>query len=258
MINLLKLTVLIVLSTLSVNTFAHPDLMLQIESLDVQIKSSPRDAELLIKRGDLYRRHENYPAASKDFATVRRINPDNSLLDFYEGHLLFDSGDFEAAELHFGKHLANHPEHAKAWGLRGETSIGLKQPELAAAYFANAIVYAQSPSPALYRSQILSLVSIGQNSWDDASQVADQGLKHFGLEVSLLGLGIDIALASNQPVKARQYLETLPKALRTLTQWQSRLHTTNCLASTDTQVSADCLQQARLHLANEVRAFMAD
>jgi len=201
MIDLLKLTVLIVLSALSVSVFAHPDLVLQIESLDAQIKSSPTNTELLIKRGDLYRRHESYPAAASDFATARKIDPDNSLLDFYEGHLLFDAGDFEAAELHFKKHLSNHSEHSKAWGLRGETAIRLKKPEPAATYFANAITHAQSPSPALYRSQILSLVSVGQSRWEDASQVTDQGLEHFGLEVSLLGLGIDIALRG-QPARS--------------------------------------------------------
>jgi len=258
MIDLLKLTVLIILSALSFSAFAHPDLMLQIESLDVQIKSSPTNTELLIKRGDLYRRHESYPAAANDFATARKIDPDNSLLDFYEGHLLFDAGDFEAAELHFKKYLTNHSEHSKAWGLRGETAIRLRKPEPAATYFANAITHAQSPSPALYRSQILSLVSIGQSRWEDASQVADQGLEHFGLEVSLLGLGIDIALADNQPHKAMQYLDTLPEPLRTLKQWQQRLQTTNCLASTNTEASDHCLRQAGTHLANEAKTFMAD
>ena len=258
MIDLLKLTVLIVLSTLSVSALAHPDLILQIEALDLQIKSSPTDTELLIKRGDLYRRHESYPAAASDFATVRKIDPDNSLLDFYAGHLLFDSGDFEAAELHFEKHLNNHSEHAKAWGLRGETAIRLKKPEPAATYFANAIAHAQSPSPALYRSQTLSLVSIGQSRWEDAIQVVDHGLNHFGLEVSLLGLGIDIALANNQPGKSKLYLDTLPEPLLTLKQWQQRQKTRNCVASTDIVVSTHCLHQARAHLESVVNSFMAD
>jgi tetratricopeptide (TPR) repeat protein len=257
MTNLLKLTALILLSTLSLPAFAHPGLTLQIESLSVQLKNNPTDTELLLNRGDLYRRHANYAAAAKDFATARKLNPNNSLLDFYEGRLLLNSGDANAAELHFKKYLANHPEHAKAWSLRGETNISLNQPKFAAGYFANAIVRAQSPSPALYRSQILSLILVGESSWEEAGEVADQGLKHFGLEVSLLGLRIDIALANNQPLIATQYLETLPTVLRTLAQWQIRLQSSSCLVSTDSQVSAQCLQQARAHLTNEVSTFMA-
>jgi len=255
-IDLLKLTVLIFLSALSVCVFAHPDLILQIESLSEQLNTNPTDTELLLKRGDLYRRHENFPAAAKDFTAARTASPNNSLLDFYEGHLLFDSGDAEAAEQHFKKYLGNHPEHAKAWALRGETSIRLEQPESAAAYFAEAIAHAQSPSPALYRSQVLSLVSIGDTKWEEASRVVDRGLNHFGLEVSLLGLGIDIALASNQPRKAMQYLEALPETLHGLSQWQIRLQSTRCLASADIEASTLCLQQARFRLANEVSSFM--
>ncbi len=258
MIDLLKLTALIFLSTLSVAVVAHPDLVLQIESLGIQLESNPTDSELLIKRGDLYRRHEDYPAAARDFAVARKIDPGDLLLDFYDAHLLFDSGKPEAAERHFEKYLISHPQHAKAWALRGETSIRLKQAEPAAVYFANAITYAQSASPSLYRSQILSLLSTGQARWGDASQVVDQGLAHFGLEVSLLGLGIDIALASNQPLRAMQYLETLPDALRKLSQWQIRIQTTSCLASKDAEASDQCLRQARFQLASEVNAFMAD
>ena len=257
MLDLFKLTVLVFFSTLSVCVFAHPDLMLQIETLDEQLETNPTDTELLLKRGDLYRRHENFPAAAKDFAAARVASPENSLLDFYEGHLLFDSGDAEAADQHFEKYLGNHPGHAKAWALRGETNLRLKQPDSAAAYFAKAIAHAQSPSPALYRSQILSLVSIGDTHWEEASQVVDKGLNLFGLEVSLLGLGIDIALARNQPLKARHYLEMLPEALHSLSQWQIRLQTTRCLASTNVADRTRCLKQARVQLSSEANTFMA-
>lgn len=258
MIDFLKLTALIFLSALSVAVVAHPDLTLQIESLDIQLESNPTDSELLTKRGDLYRRHEDYPAAAKDFAAARKINPDNSLLDFYDAHLLFDSGEPEAAELSFKKYLGNHPQHAKAWALLGETSIHLKNPESAATYFANAIRYANSASPSLYRSRILSLLLVGQLRWDEASRVVDQGLQHFGLEVSLLGLGIDIALAGNQPQQAKKYLDQLPAALHSLPQWESRLTSVNCLTSGDPEISDPCWQQAMDNLSKTSSAFMAE
>jgi len=255
---LYKMVALICLSTLPFSVIAHPDLLLQTESLDEQIEANPSDTELLLKRGDLSRRHEDYPAAAADFAAARKTRPNNILLDFYQGHLLFDSGDAVAAELHFEKYLKHHPENAKAWNLRGKTNIQLNQPEHAAAYFQLAISNTKSPSPSLYRSQILSLLAIGEGKWDEASQVVDQGLQHFGLEVSLLGLGIDIALANDQPLRAMHYLDTLPDALGKLDQWQTRLQTTSCLASTDSKASAQCLQQARSQLANKVTVFLTD
>jgi tetratricopeptide (TPR) repeat protein len=254
---LFNLTVLIFLSTLPVSVFAHPDLMIQIESLDVQLEANPTDTELLIKRGDLYRRHQNYPAAALDFAAARKSSPDNLLLDFYEGRLLYESGDAAAAEVHFKKYLCTHPEHAKAWILRGETSIRLNQPVPASSYFARAINSTQTPSPGLYRQHILSLVSIGESKWDAASLAVDKGLQHFGFEVTLLGLGIDIALARNQSPKAEQYLKTLPESLYALPQWDVRIRTTTCLASADSEVSTRCLRQARDMLTDKVRVFMA-
>ncbi len=141
--------------------------------------------------------------------------------------------------------------------MRGEVSIRLQQADLAAGYFSQAVQQTDSPSPSLYRLQILALVSVGDNKWDEASQVADRGLRHFGLEVTLLGLEIDIALANNQPLKARQYLETLPQALWALPQWEARIRTAGCMASAEPEVSAACLQLAKEHLALEVFAFMA-
>lgn len=254
---LFNLATLIFLSTLPISVIAHPDLVLQIKSLDSQLAANPTDSELLIKRGDLYRRHENYPAAGLDFAAARKVNPDNLLLDFYDGHLLLDSGDATAAELRFKKYLSTHPEHAKAWILLGETSIQLNQPVPAASYFARAINTTQTPSPGLYRQHILSLVSIGEPKWDAASLAVDKGLQHFGFEVTLLGLGIDIALARNQSLKAEQYLKTLPEVLYALPQWDVRIRTTKCLASADPEVSARCLRQARDALTDKVKMFMA-
>lgn len=256
MSDLPRMLALIYLSTLPFSVLAHPDLMLQIESLGVQIEANPGNTELLIKRGDLYRRHEDYPSAARDLAAVRKVSPDNTLLDFYEGHLLFDSGDAAAADVHFKKYLKNYPGHAKAWALRGKANIRLKQAEPAAGYFEQAIHNTASPSPTLYRSLILALVSSGENKWDKASQVVDEGLRHFGLEVSLLGLGIDIALANNQALKAMQYLDSLPDALRALPQWKTRIEATGCVASTKLETSALCQRQARDHLANEVTSFM--
>ena len=255
--SLIAVAALIFLSVLPLSAFSHAELVLQIESLDTQIIADPGNAGLLIKRGDLNRLHEDYPAAAQDFAAARKSGPDNTLVDFYEGRLLFDQGDAAGAELLLGKYLLNHPEHAKAWALRGEVNIRLQQPKSAAEYFSQAIEQTGSPSPSLYRLQILALASTDKNKWQEAIQVAEAGLQHFGLEVTLLGLAIDIALADNQADKARQYLESLPQALRALPQWASRIQTADCMTLAAPEVSAACLRLANDQLATEVNAFMA-
>jgi len=252
-----KLAALIILSTLPLSALSHPDLVLQIQALDAQIEAKPADADLLIKRGDLYRRHQEYAAAAMDLAAARKASPNNSILDFYDGLLLLERGDAQTAETHFKKYTDTHPEHSKAWMLRGKTSIELKQAENAAKYFARAIQTTQTPSPDLYRLQILSILAMGESEWNAAVNVTDEGLQHFGFEVSLLGLGVDIALATNQALKAEQYLRTLPDALRRLPQWDTRLSAVNCLTSPDPAASDQCLLKAKEILMAKVTTFMS-
>ena len=104
----------------------------------------------------------------------------------------------------------------------------------------------------------MTLLSIDEPEWQQASQVADKGLQHFGFEVTLLGLGVDIALANNQPQKAIQLLQVLPGPLRTLPQWDSRIQVTSCMTSVDTNAADSCLQQVSSQLTEMVKIFMAN
>jgi len=129
------LAALIWLSTLPVSGFCHPDLVLQIEVLDAKIQAGEVNAELLIKRGDLYRRHQDYSAAAQDFEAARELSPDNTLIDFYQGRLQLENGHPAAAEHHLAFYLSSNNLHARAWMLRGEANIQLGKPEIAARYF---------------------------------------------------------------------------------------------------------------------------
>ena len=253
-----KLAALVILSTLPISTYAHPDLVLQIEALGSQIEANPNSSELLIKRGDLYRRHENYPAAAADFTAARKASPENSLLEFYEGRLMLDSGEAAEAETYFEQYLNTHPQHSKAWMLRGKTSIQLKHADSAAQYFARAIQTTKTPSPDLYRLQILSMAAVGESKWAEAIEVVDKGLQHFGFEVSLIGLGVDISLAADRSSKAEEYLQTLPAALQSLPQWETRIRSNRCLAATELEKRDNCLQQARKTLQDKLTAFIGE
>ena len=252
----LVLAALVFITALPVSGFCHPDLELQIEALDARIQAGEVNAGLLIKRGDLYRRHEDYPAAARDFAAARKLSPDDSLIDFYEGRLQFESGHPEAAEHHLARYLASHPQHARAWMLRGEANIQLGKPVNAAEYFDQAIQTAKSPSPGLYRLLILARVAIGETAWDAAANAANTGLARFGTEVTLLGLGTDIALARNQPEEARRYLDLLPTALQNRPQWDERIRNTDCVAASKKREQAQCLQLARDDLTDQGQAFL--
>ena len=118
----------------------HPDLVLQIEALDKQIASDPENAELLCKRGDLHRRHQDFEAAANDFRAARATEPNYAPIDFLEGELMLDVGKPELAEHLLSRYLVTRPGHAFAWVLRGKAFIRLGKPEMAANDFTTAIL----------------------------------------------------------------------------------------------------------------------
>lgn len=250
------LAALLSFATLPVELVAHPDIELQIVGLSAQLEANPLNVDLLLKRGDLHRRHQDYQAAARDFEVVRQAEPDNTLLDFYSGQLLLETRQPGSATEHLARYLLSHPRHAKAWMLRAEAEIQLGRPGNASEFFNRAIQYSTKPSPSLYRQLILSILATGETAWGSAKQTANDGLARFGLEVSLLGLGTDIALAMNQVEQAQQYLDQLPDGLRRLKQWQTRIQIANCMTASTESARNDCAHKARASLTDQIDVYM--
>lgn len=208
-----------------------------------------------MQRGDVYRRREDYAAAARDFTAARNIQADFPLLDFYQGRLFLATGDAIEAERLLTQYLGVHPEHAAAWVLLGDARMDLDRPETAAENYAQAITRSTKPSPSLYRLQILALVTAGEQHWSGARRVVDEGLSRFPMEVSLLGLGTDIALAENAPATASAYIESLTQPILKLPQWQSRINLQQCLKESlsDTKATnSACLEAANRALKKQL------
>jgi len=201
---------------------AHPELAVQSEQLDHELSEQPASAELLIRRGDIHRREGNYAAAEQDFSAARQLEPDNPDLDFYQARLLLDMGSAEEADVLLGRWITLHPDQPTAWSLRGDARMQMNQPVAAAEAYARAIELSERASPGVYLQQANALHAAGPSHWQQALSVINSGLEKFPLEVSLLGLGTDIALDSAQPDLAEDYFERVPTKVRALPQWQAR------------------------------------
>ncbi len=209
---------------------AHPDLELQIERLTQEIAGQPRDVELLLRRGDLHRRHADWERAGEDLELARRLDPGHPLLDWYEGRLLAEAGQWAAAVRLLDRFLGAQPDHAAAYRVRAGARWRLNEPEAAARDFESAISHSERPAPGLYRSLVVAYVHTDASPRRAALAAVDRGLDRFPAEISLLGLGADIALAGGDPELASTYLEHLPAPLATLPQWAYRRALAACLA----------------------------
>lgn len=240
------------------SALGHPDLIQQIKALDEQLATDPENVELLCKRGDLHRRHEDFKSAERDFKLARAADPDHAAIDFLEAELLLDMGQPEPAEKMLSRYLSLLPGHGYAWVLRGKAYIRLGKPASAAQDFASAIRVSPRPSPEVYRLQIMSLAAGGSDHIDETLKAVDTGLDRFPYEVNLLGIGVDIALAANRVEHARKYLANLPGKLDALPQWAARINTAECQENADPDRDSVCLEEARGRLDMQIRQFMSE
>ncbi len=219
---------LFLLAALVPRSWAHPDLLLQIDALTHRLEQQPDNVSLLLKRGDLQRRHANWAAARADFQRVRQIQPHNQTVDWFEGRLDVESGEAARGRALLDRFLHTNPEHTIALQNRAQASLLLKQPVLAAKDYQRVIGLSEHPSPALYTEWALALVAAGDGYMSAAMAGVRQGLQHFPQEVALTGLATDISLAVGDTGSVQDLLNRLPHALLDLPQWQKRQALLDC------------------------------
>jgi len=219
---------LLLVSALVPRAWSHADLELQIEELTLQLQGQPDNVELLLKRGDLQRRHESPALARADFKRVREIQQDNDTVDWYEGRLEVELGRAESGVKYLDQFLSANPDHGIALQNRARGYLLLHQPLLAARDYRHVIQVSDRPTPTLYSANALALVEAGPEYFSPAMDIVSAGLERFPGEVSLTGLGTDISLAIADTGSAQELINTLPAPILDLPQWKARVSLLAC------------------------------
>jgi hypothetical protein len=208
---------------------AHPDLDLQIEETSRQISLASSNTDLYLRRGDLYRRHQDWLNSARDFKRVRELEPDQAQIDWYEGRLEVDAGHWAEGDRLLSRYLESNEDFSSAYHTRAWARWQLSRPEAAAHDYALAISNSERPAPALYRSLVITQFASGGDLLTRSTITVDAGLERFPGEVSLLGLGVDLALADANADRAEGYMDTLSPGLSKLPQWTFRQAILYCL-----------------------------
>lgn len=208
--------------------FAHPELQLQIDQLTARLALEPDNVGLLLKRGDLQRRHESPELARADFNRVRRIQPDNQTVDWFEGRLEVQTGDPREGIRHLNRFLLSNPGHVIALQNRAQGYLLLNQPLLAAKDYQAVIRESDNASPSIYGASALAFIAAGADHYSRAMDVIAQGLLLFPTEVTLTGIATDLSLVQSDVDSARRFVNSLPAAIRNLPQWQTRIALLDC------------------------------
>lgn len=170
---------------------AHGDDQLLIEALTEELTKAP-DADLFIRRGELYRHHQEWAKAEADFAAAAKLDPALTLVDFFRARVLLESGAPSRALPFIERYQKSAPDEPEGWYLRGEIAHALGRSAAAAAHYADGIRRAASPRPEhfLRRARILAAVT----PLDRAAVLAalDEGIARLGPVISLVDYAIEL------------------------------------------------------------------
>jgi tetratricopeptide (TPR) repeat protein len=221
--------VVLLLALIASPVYGHTDLELQIEALNEQIELEGTQADLLLKRANLYRRHEDWDKAAFDFITVRGLDPAQPEVDWIEGLYMVDTDQWQEADELISRFIDSNKSHAAAHHVRGRARWKLGRFSDASDDYQSAINLSPRPSPSLYRSHIISELSAGPESYASATASVQAGLNHFPREISLLGLAVDLALVQSDGQAALNTMMRLPGRLQELMQWKFRRAAWQCI-----------------------------
>lgn len=168
---------------------AHTDIEIQLEDVTRQIASDPSDAVLFLKRGELHRVHEDWPAAAADYDNARKLDPKLYLLDFCVGKMRLESGQPKAALTYLNKFLAKEPDDAEGLRLRGHALVRLGDPLAAAVDYSRSVELrtrdGRTPPPDLFIARARALVAAGAKHHEEALQGLKEGLELLSRPVTL-------------------------------------------------------------------------
>jgi predicted Zn-dependent protease len=173
---------------------AHGDFHSLITSANQEIEKDPANPELYLRRGELFRLHQQFDSAQKDFDTAETLSPGLAAIDLYRARLLLDTAWPLSARAHLDRFLGTISNHTEAFSLRSRAWLKLGQPLYAAEDLSRAIAVTPEGAPDLYIERAHALAEAGRDQLDAALQGLDEGMKKMGPLVTLQLTAIDLEL----------------------------------------------------------------
>ena len=173
---------------------AHGDFHSLITGANKLIDSQPNDPEGWLRRGELYRLHQQWDAASADFEKAASLGAKQVALDLAWGRYWLDTNWPLSARTAMDRLLTASPNHVEGHLLRGRALTRLGQHLEAAADFTKAIASTAEPGPDLFIERAQILAAGGPQESAAALATLDEGIRKLGPLVTLQLTAIDLEL----------------------------------------------------------------
>ena len=191
---------------------AHEGLHGQIAEVTARIKRAPLDANLYLRRGELYRLHQDWRRAAADYDRAARLQPALAVVDLARGKMLFEAGRPQGAMLALDRYLLNQPRDVEALVTRARVFVKMGRRIEAGRDFTTAINLTSTLQPELYIERSRALADApGSNMGDtiEALRGLDEGLTKLGPLVTLQLCAIDLELRRKNYDSALARLQTV-------------------------------------------------
>jgi len=178
--------------------WSHGDVHLQIADLTAQIEQSPRNADLYVRRGELYRVGQHWDHAQADYDRASRLDPGLAVLDFLKGRLYLEADWPHSAKAALDRYLLVQTNHVEALITRARVLNKLEQRLDSAKDYMEAIRFCTEPRPELFIERAQVLAAAGTNHFKEALQGLDQGMEKLGPLVTLQLYAIDLEIKQSR------------------------------------------------------------
>ena len=186
---------------------AHGDDQILIDALTEELAKAP-EADLFIRRGELFRHHQEWAKAEADFIAAARLEPKLAVVDFFRAHTLLESGAPEKALPLVERYVADAPDEAEGRFLRGDVLAALGKHDAGALEYAEGIRRARSPRPEHYLRRVKFLASAPDSDPARVLAALDEGIARVGPVISLVDYAIAIELERKNYDRALERIAT--------------------------------------------------
>ncbi|HKQ59334.1 MAG TPA: metallophosphoesterase [Candidatus Eisenbacteria bacterium] len=190
---------------------AHEDVAVPIDRLSQSIAANPGDATLWLARGEYRRIQGDLAGARADYDEAAKRQPSLPGLALGRASLALDAGVPREARRLLDAALEQHPGDPEALLLRSRALIALRERQAAIADLSALIAAAPRPDPDLCLERARLQVYAGDR--DAALRGLDEARAKLGAIPSLELYAIDLELAADRPVQARERLDVLASTL---------------------------------------------
>ena len=191
---------------------AHGAVHEQIAALTIKIGRDPHDADLYLRRGELYADDGDWKSALDDFQRADELDSDLVAIDLARGRTLFNAGRFEPAKIALDRFLTKDPFHAEGRILRARALAQLGQETASVTDYTQAINYLASlgvPNPDYYLERAQVSAARGLAYVPDALHGLDEGIATLGMLATFQLYAIELELSLGRTDAALARLESL-------------------------------------------------